>query len=105
MEESFDGKSKCLWRLLCLELICSVVFLVCLYQSQVQNLWDSKYIDSAVEDWLRHPFSEVMEVDKKKKCPTGFEIIGKGHFWGLKAGCNCNTKTLKKVSTGSCDSK
>ena len=46
-----------------------------------------------------------MEVDKKKKCPTGFEIIGKGYFWGLKEGCNCNTKTRKAMSTGSCDSK
>lgn len=99
----FRSKYKCLRGLVCFELLVTLIFLVCLYVLQIDQLWDEKYLDTVVEDWQRNAFIAVLNVDKDKNCPMGTEDIGKANFWGVREGCICNTDNFKNVSRGFCN--
>lgn len=62
----FKKKMTILKKLVTCEFFATIIFFICLWLLQIDQLWSEKYIDTVVQDWKRNPFVEFETIDAKE---------------------------------------
>jgi hypothetical protein len=97
-------KTNTLKQVVCCELLATIIFFLCLWLLQIDQLWSEKYIDMVVADWSRNPIEEIEVIDASKDCKNEFSPIGQAYFWTINDGCSCakSVSTSDLLSVGEC---